>query len=190
MNLPDIEFRITETHRLMEAGISSKLQAAASDGGLSELEQAYKIAHEEPTLPFPWPAITSYRLAHLLMRNTSQDEELERVEQLFAEAERHGDNLLGPLPRLYRLAVRLRLGQREQAFFDRTVQAFRDAKDIPSPDKPVHNQWLQMPWINQLELLAYIGGFNYQSLQGKRLAVYNFLRTCLEIPLSSHAISA
>lgn len=166
MNSPDIESRIAETHGFLKDGINSKLQAAASDGGLSELEQAYKIAHEEPKLPFPWPAITSYRLAHILMRNASQDDALERVEQLFAEAERHGDNLLGPLPRLYRLAVRMRLGYQDQDFFERTIQAFRDANDRLVPDKPVHTPWLQIPWVNQLELLAYIGGFNYQSLQG------------------------
>ncbi len=167
--MADIHQRIAAVHQALFQGIDSKLTQFAASSARAHLQRAYEAAHAEPKLPPPWPAITSYRLAHLQLRTARSAAELEQVEALLVEAQ-HGDrDLLGPLPRLYRLMVRLRLGVADQEFFARTVNAITQTSPLSAAagsDRPAWAGPLQNHLINQLETLAYVGGFDYAPLEG------------------------
>jgi hypothetical protein len=105
------EDRRTRVLRLLGQLESKKLQRA----GTAEALRLAREARHEATRPYevvqPWPAVTAYRYAHLLLRaNPQRQEELEEIDELLNEAGR--EKVLGPWPALYRLTVLHRLRRR------------------------------------------------------------------------------
>lgn len=163
--------RSNEVNLLLKSAITKKLlkdYEACHQQAETDLQQAYNLAHEEPRLPTPWPEITSYRLAHLRMRTARTEQELQAVAVLFAEAERNGKPLLGILPNIYRLAIQMRLGEKNEAFFTEIVKSLDSYQHSSDRPKKLNTaQFLNNEMVNYLELLAYVGGFDYRSLEGR-----------------------
>lgn len=128
------------------------------------IRQAYDLAAD---LEAPWRALCAYRLAHLLMRESSP--KLNDVDELFAEAGRA--DCLGPWPQLYRVAVVARLSgidaarkavSRAVATYKRWQQAGVNEGDNP----PRREARLQHDLFNLLELAQYFVGGSYDQLAG------------------------
>ncbi len=187
----DAEKRRTEVDRLLRQGSNSKLLRGSTGRALDLLAQAHRLAHKPDKLRSPWPELTSYRLAHLTLRRTLQDQDTwEKVDSLLAEAARCRE--LGPWPRLYRLAVLHRINAPERLVknaFDRALEAVSDyiqhcnaVRDEPPSDhagrEAVSDRIrhvdsrdqarLQDPLLNSLELCAYFLGRPYDDLEGLR----------------------
>lgn len=99
--------RRARVYRLLTDGASYKIQRAGTDAALGFIRDAYELASKEPRLDV-WAALAAYRLAHLLLRGSPTQKQLEEIDELFTEAARQP--ALGPYPRIYRLAVLQRLG--------------------------------------------------------------------------------
>lgn len=171
MTIPTLTSRIDHIRQLLTSAIDIKLQRDHKHGhtqALTDLQDAYDLAREEPLLPTPWPEITSYRLAHLRMRKASNKEELKDIEKLFAEISAKNRLTLGILPNIYQLAIRMRLGEDCAELFAETVCLLDQPNPfLNTPKKLEHTPVLNNQIVNYLELLAYVGGFDYCNLEGR-----------------------
>lgn len=182
-HLSSPEKRRTEVERLLGRGSDAKLQRGSTDRALEFLAKAHQLAHEPSKLESPWPELTSYRLAHLRLRRTSQTlEDLLEIDELLAESVRCPE--LGPWPRLYRLAVLHRIRLADESIVDKKSvdTAFRLASDAISKymegSKPGDRARLQDPLLNSLELCVYFLGRPYAEIEG--------LRGACDEPLGQH----
>ena len=64
------------------------MQRAGTPLALGRARAARDLARDPEPLSAPWPALTAYRLAHLLMRSERDRATLEEADALFAEAAR------------------------------------------------------------------------------------------------------
>lgn len=172
-HLSSPEKRRTEVELLLREGSNAKLQWGSTDCALELLAKAHQLAHEPSKLLSPWPELTSYRLAHLRLRRTSQTlEDLLEIDELLAESARRKE--LGPWPRLYRLAVLHRIRLADESIVDQKSvdTAFRLASDAISKHmedaKPADRARLQDPLLNSLELCVYFLGRPYAEIEGLR----------------------
>jgi hypothetical protein len=83
------EQRRVKVHELLAEGTSAKLQRFRTSDALDVLKRAYDLATKEPKLPRPIPQLAAYRYAQLRLRSNPQDEEeLKKIDELFAYAAR------------------------------------------------------------------------------------------------------
>jgi hypothetical protein len=184
----EIEQRRIEVSQLLKECTDAKLLKGGSSCALEKAIEAHKLATQEPELPTPWPQLTAYRCAHLMLRGRASKADLVEVDRLLALATGEGGhppaNLLGPLPRLYRLAVlhRIFLSETNDSARDRTRTMLRAVFDraraevltasAGSPRQPTvsvrgpRGGTIQDTGFNLLELAAYFLGENYAPLEG------------------------
>ena len=181
------EERRAEVASLLKTCTEAKLLRGATGAALDAARRAYELAVSDPALPAPWPQLTAYRLGHLILRRTPNEEQLHEADELFARASggavSDAESPLGPMPRLYRLAILHRLsrpinaagasvtaGQLELVFN-------RARSDIerwlstqvtePEGDRRPHQKGpIQDGVFNMLELAAYFLGAKYELLEG------------------------
>lgn len=180
MNTIDENLRRKNVAQLLKEGTSAKLLRGGTEKALSKIEKAYQLAIA-PKLPSPWPQLTAYRLAHLLLRSNANSE-LQRVNKLFQEAT--SDNCLGPIPQIYYLAALQRIknasdNQEECRKIDGQIQevfqkAYREVRqllanqisDKEDTAEPPQRTPLQEGLVNMLELATYFLGRTYEPLEG------------------------
>lgn len=171
------EERRERVEQLLREGLDQKLLKSGTGAALGKLQEAHDEASRSPVLLEPWPSLTAYRLAHGLLRGASSAEELERVRELFERADAPG--LLGPLPRIYQLAVlhRLRASRADamlpaeiESAFRMAAQGVKERAGSPVPGRPSPRSALKGPIqdgaLNLLELAAYFLGVPYEPLTG------------------------
>lgn len=164
----DLEIKRLAVFDLLKQGTQSKLLQRDTERALDHIKQAYELANSDPALPQPWPAITAYRLAHLIMRRAKHTDDLLDAEDYLREAERA--NSLGPLPMVYRFAVLLRL-KREGAelgtALNRAVERINNFNhEVQWKDSTVQNAGIQHAFFNMLEMAVYTTGYDYGVLEG------------------------
>lgn len=172
----DVERRDKAMQLLLE-GAKEKLFRGGTKGALEKIGEAYELATEPHRISGPLPALIAYRRAHLLLRTPpSTREDLEEAETFMSEAVR--ESALGPWPRLYRLAIRRRLGD------DRLADDFSKAsaetldwlrgqgQEGKIPEE--RRTRIQDGVINLLEICAYFLGQEYQPLEGRKGLDDNF----------------
>ena len=105
------EARQAEVDELLRKCTDAKLLLGGTGAAIEHAERAYELANTDPALPAPWPQLAAYRLAHLILRQNPTEELLYEANELFEKASGGtSDNApLGPMPRLYWLAVLHRL---------------------------------------------------------------------------------
>jgi hypothetical protein len=181
----EYEDRRPQVAELLTRCTDKKLLRGATEEARNLAEQAYKLADADPVLPAPWPQLAAYRLAHLILRGAPSGEMLHRADKLLARASGVGDDVdpLGPMPRLYRLAVLHRLSRSDETSgplvtSERLESAFAKARDAVNSWLRTHetkpesegDQHLRAPiqegLFNMLELAAYFLGAKYESLEG------------------------
>lgn len=126
-------------------------------------------------LPRPWPQLVSYRLSHVLLRRAKSQNDFHDIDQLLAIAS--GVNCLGPLPRLYRLAVLSRLGKTHKEMKNTVSQLINQIDyyaddEIHEKEENEHYErltTLQNNFFNMLELAVYFTGYPYEGFEGKGL---------------------
>lgn len=157
---------------LLRKGTSLKTLTHSTSEAETILTEAYKYAslHE---MPKPWPQLAAYRLAHVLLRDAKHNSDYERIDFLLQEAA--SANCLGPLPRLFRLAVLHRLLP-QISDLKRTAKPVikQLISDIEHYNGALRSQEnysgltaVQGAFFNMLELAVYFTGFPYQMLEGK-----------------------
>jgi len=166
--MPSLAERRSRVNRLLTEVASQKLLLAGGTHALARAREAYALAHEEPELQ-PWAALAAYRVAHLVLREPRTREVLEEAEALFVEAER--EPLLGPHPRIYRLALLHRLGAEPAAIeraFCAAVSAYDDwmrgreaVSELPTPVA------IQTDLFGMLELAGYFLDLDRRPLEGR-----------------------
>ncbi|MCE7869578.1 hypothetical protein DYH09_04270 [bacterium CPR1] len=131
-------------------------QKMLKGSSLSALELLRQARQEAVELGSPWPELTAYRLAHLLLR---EGKELNEAEALFREAA--SLEALGPLPCIYRIAVCHRLG----LDVERALREAHEALRLRPWRTNYRGAGIQSPAHNLLELAVYFTGATY-SLEG------------------------
>lgn len=168
---------IVKIDQLLRKGLDSKLSRGGSTAAIESIEEAYRIASDEPSLSL-WKKICAYRLAHLYFRKLSREPALHRIEELLKEAS-EGDDL-GPWPGIYLLAVLHLLrpthiqNQKEiENIFARICSLIQNPgleNDLPNMRK---RRPLQVEAFNLLELMAYIMKLPYELLDGSAGSLRN-----------------
>lgn len=157
-----------QANALLKKSIDRKL--CYGNNAESLLRKAYEFAKEQE-LYDPWLRIAAYRLAHCLFRKARTEVEVTEVLQLFEEAAADVDKVLKPKAKLYALAAKIRLGFAEQDEFNQLVESVKYQFREDQSSQPV-SRVVQSEVVNQLELLAYVGGFNYELLEGLNPPIY------------------
>jgi hypothetical protein len=188
----EIEQRRIKVSQLLQECTDAKLLKGGSSHALEKAIEAHKLATREPDLLTPWPQLTAYRSAHLMLRGRASKADLVEADRLLALATGEGGhapaNLLGPLPRLYRLAVlhRIWLSETSDSARERTRNTLRTVFDraraevlTPSAGSPRQTTVsargprggpIQDTGFNLLELAAYFLGEDYSPLEGLGLS--------------------
>jgi len=174
------EDRRIGVEKFLKKGTDAKLLRGGTDQALEDIRRAYDLANEEPGLPAPWPQLTAYRFAHLMLRRP-EGMDLEKVDSFFQEAN-SGDHL-GPVPRIFRLVVLHRIllktrSHEEKSFLKRQIEiVHREAVDsvrrhlheveVPEDEQePYRRAPLQESVANLLELATYFLELDYTLLEG------------------------
>lgn len=166
--MPSLAERRARVNRLLTEAASHKLLRAGTGHAVERAREAYELAQEQPVLQ-PWAALAAYRLAHLVLREPRTRETLEEADALFAEAAR--EPMLGPYPRIYRLALLQRLGASRPGIertFREAVSAYdgwmrgRDSAGEMQPSVPV-----QTDLFGMLELAGYFLDLDRAPLEGR-----------------------
>ncbi|MCP4480174.1 MAG: hypothetical protein GY818_18990 [Planctomycetaceae bacterium] len=160
----DVALRRTTDLKLLNGAPEEVLQTA------DEAHQLAKGAHE------PWPQLTAYRLAQLLCRESDLSVDgLKEIDQLFESSVRGRSKSMGPLPRIYQLAIlhrlKIRDPQNQDLYNQRIKSTFQDAADtihLPSLVNSQHRDkfHLQGDQFNLLELASYFLELPYSPLLG------------------------
>ena len=153
---------ISKVRSLLEEGLNEKLRHSGK--AKEPLQAAYDLTKTQDLSKSIWPYIAAYRLAHCLFRTAENESELKTVLDLFDEAAK--DRLLKPKAKFYALAVKCRMGKPSQSEFEQITDLISGVSRR-SASKLRHNQ--QDIVVNQLELLAYLGNFEYAPLYGLNL---------------------
>ncbi|WKZ13380.1 MAG: hypothetical protein QY320_05255 [Gammaproteobacteria bacterium] len=168
--------RTAEVLTQLKTGLDGKLLRGGTEIALQHLESAYGSARTPIRLDPPWPQITAYRLAHILMRRGAETP-WDRIDELLSEATQ-GD-VLGPAPLIYRLVSLSRLhsnaapSQELLAIYHRAIdlisiiQAGQEPQHRTERAGQRHSSILQPVWIDLLELAAYFTDLPYQPLEGR-----------------------
>ena len=174
-NTNEIDLR-SKVHRLIRDGSSHKLMLGGGADAVACLEEAYRIACDNPSVvTSPWRSVAAYRLAHLILRAAEGERhKLERAAKLLKEA-RSAKTVLGSWPSTYRLAVLHRLsgdgsGETKEHLIE---EVFRGAIDDMYAwrrgwvaDGAVEAR-LQDGVFNAIELASYFLGLKYDPLLGR-----------------------
>lgn len=176
--MSQVHNQIDTIDQLLKEGSDLKLLYEKTEEALEILRKAKLIVDQStPPLSVPWPQLVNYRLAHVLMRGASDESELEEIDELLADAIKA--KCLGPLPRLYRLAVMHRLKcplNQLQSVFKPLIEeiAYYNEEDgdqdrCNSEEHERHDRLtaLQNNFFNMLELAAYFTGYPYNGFEGK-----------------------
>ena len=166
--MPSLAERRARVNRLLTEAASHKLLRAGTSHALDRAREAHALASSPPTLQ-PWAALAAYRLAHLVLRDPRTRESLEDADALFAEAAR--EPLLGPYPRIYRLALLQRLGA-SRAVIERTFREAVSAYDAwmrrPNPSEQVPPPVpIQTDLFAMIELAGYFLDLDRAPLEGR-----------------------
>ena len=181
-----VENRRSEIDKLLRQCVDEKLLRGGRQRALELASKAYQLATESPAVPYPWPQLAAYRLAHLLLRSEDSDDKLSEIDFLLELACNVPGNAttsaLGPLPYLYRLAVLHRRclaktrhkhppSPELQDAFEQARNAvqrgFTNAEISPSRSPLAHDRGsVQRELFNLLELAAYFLGAEYAPLEG------------------------
>jgi hypothetical protein len=162
--------RLNRVHDEVKRGLDRKLQGQPD--ALKHLERAYELARDPYPLDAPWPQITAYRLAHLLMREGLRTD-WQRVDDLLREAGE--DDSLGPAPLIYRLIAlsKLNVGRAPSEEMEQVYKCARRGLDLvglsgpgAGPAYPGDQRPLQTAWLNLLEAVVYMTGLEYGSIAG------------------------
>lgn len=158
-----------EANALLKRSIDRKL----CSGGNAEsfFREAYEFAQQHK-LYDPWLRIAAYRLGHCLFRKAKGETELIEVLRLFEEAAEDVDKVLTPKAKLYALAAKMRLGLVETDDFGKLVNSVRAGISEGSISRP-HMRVIQGEIVNQLELLSYLGEFDYNAIEGLNPQIYD-----------------
>jgi hypothetical protein len=155
--------------RLLDECTDAKRLAGRTEAARVMAEKAYELATRDE-LPAPWPQLAAYRLAHLLLREGA-GADLVRADTLLAEASGSGDgpaaDVLGPMPRIYRLAVMHRLNAPEKqirALYGKARESIRRFQS--GIDYQGQRGSIQDCLFNMLELATYFLGIPYK-LEGE-----------------------
>jgi hypothetical protein len=154
-----------------------KVLRTGTDRALKKAEEAYKLATEPTRIDDPWPQLAAYRLAHLILRSAPTSDRLKCAENLLWEASR---DILGPMPRLFQLAVLIRmktLASHEDAtkldlLNQQITTAFAKAKEgiqrvrTSGLTETQAEVPIQGSMLNLLEMAAYAIGHPYNGLEG------------------------
>lgn len=159
-----------EVVRLFLYGTSWKLLAKGTSKAKKKLELALAILSGHDHTDPPWPHIIKYRMAHILMRTAKTEEELLQIDELFTEASKA--NSLGPLPRLYRIAVLNRLGadstSRLKPIFEQLIkQIDGNIQRLDVDDNYQTGTEIQTSLFNMVEMASYFTGYPYSDLEGR-----------------------
>jgi hypothetical protein len=179
------EARRIRVDELLRQCTHKKVLLGGTEEARKLAEEAYELANDDPVLDAPWPQLAAYRLAHLILRGAPSGEMLEQADRLLARASGVGDDVahLGPMPRLYRLAVLHRLSRSNDASeplvtSERLESAFVRARDAVNSwlrthganpegeDDQQRRAPIQDGLFNMLELAAYFLGAKYESIEG------------------------
>lgn len=158
-------------HLLKEGTCHKRLRDGAGHAE-KVLREADRLI-DKHDLPKPWPQLVSYRLAHVLLRYAETTENLEEIDQLLSNAVM--ESCLGPLPRLYRLAVLSRLGKKPETMkpvFNALIEQIGDYTHGKYGGKDENFDRLtslQNNFFNMLELAAYFTGYPYEGFEGRGL---------------------
>ncbi|MBE7483629.1 MAG: hypothetical protein HS104_27075 [Polyangiaceae bacterium] len=166
--MPSLAERRSQINQLLTEAASHKLLRAGTSRALERAREAYELAHSPPPLQ-PWAALSAYRLAHLVLRDPRTRETLEEADALFAEAAR--EPMLGPCPRIYRLALLHRLAA-SRAVIERTFQEAVSAYDTwmrgrDSPSETPPSVPIQTDLFAMLELAGYFLELDRAPLEGR-----------------------
>lgn len=161
-----------EVSDLLSQGLDLKLQFGSTKKAERHLRDAYAAARDPTPVFSPWPQITAYRLAHLLMRGGA-DTPWREVDGLLAEASR--DDVLGPAPLVYRLIALTRAAPEQEGnmaarseVYQRARRLARQSANGGRRDRSYTGDYrtLQPDWFNLLELAVYATGLVYEPLEG------------------------
>jgi hypothetical protein len=184
----DIEARRRKVDRELRDGTDAKMLMGSRQEALKHLERAWRLAVEEPRLRAPWPQVTAYRLAHLLMREEEAD--LSQAERLFAEAAKLEE--LGPLPRIYQAAALHRLG-RPQREVEKALNQGRevlalDSRGRTGQGRAYERAGIQSQGYNLLELASYFVGTPYrlEGMGGPWADLFPATEACVMVGPSRH----
>lgn len=172
---PDDRRRAVET--LLGECVQEKVLRAGTGRALEKAEEAYRLSTEPTEIDGPMPQLAAYRLAHLILRSAPKDERLDRAEVLLSKA---SSDVLGPVPRLFRVAVLIRMKSLASPAdtarierLDRSINAaFAKAEEgiaklrMHGPTKPQAAVGIQDGLFNLLEMAAYATGKPYEGLEG------------------------
>ncbi len=163
----------TQTHSLLQKTTNLKLLHGDPDQVLKLAREAYGLASGKLE---PWPQLTAYRLAQLLCREPDLSVDgLKEINQLFERAAKGRVKSMGPLPRVYQLAIlhrlKIRDPQKQDLYNQRIKSTFQDAADtihLPSLVNSQHRDkfHLQGDQFNLLELASYFLELPYSPLLG------------------------
>ena len=166
--VPSLADRRVRVHRLLTEAASHKLLRAGTNHALERAREAYDLARHPPAL-HPWAALSAYRLAHLVLRDPRTQESLEEADTLLAEAAR--EPLLGPYPRIYRLALLQRLGASRAAIeriFQEAVRSYDEwIRTAPVSAENAPSVPIQTDLFAMLELAGYFLDLDRGPLDGR-----------------------
>ncbi len=184
----DIEARRRQVDRELRDGTDAKMLMGARQKALKHLERAWGLADQEPRLREPWPQVTAYRLAHLLMREEEAD--LPRVVRLFTQAEDLEE--LGPLPHIYRAAALHRLGC-PQSVVEEALNSARKSLALGTmggakEGKAYERAGIQSQGYKLLELASYFVGAPYrlEGMGGPWADLFPATGACVMVGPSRH----
>ncbi|MBV5310027.1 hypothetical protein [Chromatium okenii] len=159
---------INAVSQKLKQGLDKKLQSGGQQDAIKLLEEAYQCARPPSQLPPPWPQITAYRLAHLLMRSGCKTD-WHKIDRLLEEAS-SGDGILGAMPLIYRLVSLQQCHAPYKQLQDACKAAISKLKDqSPILDTPKRDEGylIQSNAVNLLEMAVYFTGLEYKPLEGQ-----------------------
>ncbi|WP_146108754.1 hypothetical protein [Chromatium okenii] len=159
---------INAVSQKLKQGLDKKLQSGGQQDAIKLLEEAYQCARPPSQLPPPWPQITAYRLAHLLMRSGCKTD-WHKIDCLLEEAS-SGNSILGAMPLIYRLVSLQKCHAPPEKLEDVYESAVKKLnQQLPVLDKPKRDEGhlIQLNAVNLLEMAAYFIGLKYKTLEGQ-----------------------
>ena len=162
-----------EVRELLTKSYDLKLQRGGTADATQFASKALEKASDLPRTWVHWRQLAAYRLAHLLLR---QDGQLEEIDNYLSIAE--GADFLEPLRSFCHLAVLHRIQSHQSTTFDsnavaaristafRFATAFVQQAATPGGGTEVIRHLAQEPSFNTLEVLSYALGLPHDSLEG------------------------
>ncbi|MBK1694820.1 hypothetical protein CKO09_08720 [Chromatium weissei] len=162
------QLTINAVSKKLKNALDKKMQSGNSQDVARLLKEAYQIANNPIKLSPPWPQITAYRLAHVLMRFGDKIEWTE-VDRLLEEASA-GDGILGAMPWIYRLVSLQKCNaprERLQHIYQTAVSKLNSQTFILNKPPLDKGHLVQSNAVNLLEMATYFTGLDYEPLEGR-----------------------